>query len=166
MPRATVRKHNCAPFWCLAPGASARGASAARFAAARCAMGLDTVPSIPRALRGRDATEECRWIMSLELDGGKHVGHDRRNCIKLVSRWASSGLLLGVHSRVLGAHRRVFASLRTRQWWISSQDERGFAGTRAAGSVAKRRRRRAGTPWLLVARGRGRSGNGGAGGEV
>ena len=29
--------------------------------------------SIPRALRGRDATEECRWIMSLELDGGKHV---------------------------------------------------------------------------------------------
>jgi hypothetical protein len=36
-------------------------------------MGLDTVPSIPRALRGRDATEECRWIMSLELDDGKHV---------------------------------------------------------------------------------------------
>jgi hypothetical protein len=36
-------------------------------------MGLDTVPIIPRALRGRDATEECRWIMSLELDGGKHV---------------------------------------------------------------------------------------------
>jgi len=36
-------------------------------------MGLDTVPSMPRALRGRDATEECRWIMSLELDGGKHV---------------------------------------------------------------------------------------------
>ena len=29
----------------------ARDASAARFAAARCAMGLDTVPSIPRALR-------------------------------------------------------------------------------------------------------------------
>jgi hypothetical protein len=29
--------------------------------------------SIPRALRGRDATEECRWIMSLEIDGGKHV---------------------------------------------------------------------------------------------
>jgi hypothetical protein len=36
-------------------------------------MGLDTVPSIPRALRDRDATEVCRWIMSLELDGGKHV---------------------------------------------------------------------------------------------
>jgi hypothetical protein len=68
VPRATVRKRDCAPFWCLAPGGSARGASAARFA-----MGLDTVPSIPRALRGRDATEECRWIMSLELDGGKHV---------------------------------------------------------------------------------------------
>ena len=28
---------------------------------------------LSRALRGRDATEECRWIMSLELDGGKHV---------------------------------------------------------------------------------------------
>jgi len=60
--RATVRKRDCAPFWCLAPGASTR-----------CAMGLDTVPSIPRALRDRDATEVCRWIMSLELDGGKHV---------------------------------------------------------------------------------------------
>ena len=64
----TVSKRDCAPFWCLAPGASARFGSAARFA-----MGLDTVPSIPRALRGRDATEECRWIMNLELDGGKHV---------------------------------------------------------------------------------------------
>ena len=73
MSRATARKRDCAPFWCLAPGASVRGDSATRFAAARCAMGLDTVPSIPRALRGRDATEECRWIMSLELDGGKHV---------------------------------------------------------------------------------------------
>ena len=62
MHRATVRKRDFTPFWCLAPGASAR-----------FAMGLDTVPSIPRALRGRDATEECRWIMSLELDGGKHV---------------------------------------------------------------------------------------------
>ena len=29
--------------------------------------------SIPRALRGRDATEECRWILSLELDVGKRV---------------------------------------------------------------------------------------------
>ena len=73
MHRATVRKRDCAPFGCLAPGASARGASPRGASAARFAMGLDTVPSMPRALRGRDATEECRWIMSLELDGGKHV---------------------------------------------------------------------------------------------
>ena len=57
-------------------------------------MGLDTVPSIPRALRGRDATEECRWIMSLELDGGKQVLAMTGEITKLVSRWASSGLLL------------------------------------------------------------------------
>jgi hypothetical protein len=50
--------------------------------------------SIPRALRGRDATEECRWIMSLELDGGKHVLAMTGEITKLVSRWASSGLLL------------------------------------------------------------------------
>ena len=50
--------------------------------------------SIPRALRGRDATEECRWIMSLELDGGKHVLAMTGEITKLVSRWASSGLPL------------------------------------------------------------------------
>ena len=50
--------------------------------------------SIPRALRGRDATDECRWIMSLELDGGKHVLAMTGEITKLVSRWASSGLPL------------------------------------------------------------------------
>ena len=43
---------------------------------------------LPRALRGRDATEECRWIMSLELDGGKHVLAMTGEITKLVSQWA------------------------------------------------------------------------------
>ena len=58
--------------------------------------GLDTVPSMPRALRGRDATEECRWIMSLELDGGKHVlGLGLAMTGEIALNWRVDGRRLG-----------------------------------------------------------------------
>ena len=65
--------------------------------------------SIPRALRGRDATEEFRWIMSLELDGGKHVLAITGEITKMGVVWAplgSSSLAVeGVRGRGRGSMR-------------------------------------------------------------